>query len=240
MSNSTAILTGENLNAGYGKTQVLFDVSFKFKKKLIYAVVGPNGSGKSTFLKTIFGLTNVYNGSIKFNEKDITKMAPHEIAKLGIVYVPQVGNVFTSLSVNDNLIMAGRMLSREEKKVRCIDVIEMFPVLKNSLNRKTITLSGGERQMLAMAMGLLRKPQIMLIDEPTAHLAATVASEILEKIKECKKKLSITVVLVEQNTKLALEFSDYAFLLVNGRKMFSGIADELLKDPELGRIYLGL
>lgn len=234
------ILTGRSINAGYGRIQILFDVDFEFKERTIWAIIGPNGSGKSTLLKTIFGLTTIYSGSIKFGNEEIVGKAPHEIAKLGIVYVPQVDNIFYNLNVKENLTMAAYMLPKEEREEKLKEILDIFPVVKSSLDRKAGTLSGGERQMLAIAMALFRKPKLMLFDEPTAHLAPKIANEVLEKIIELKESLGITVVLVEQNAKKALEISDYALLMVSGRVKFNDKSSKLLEEPEIGKLYIGL
>lgn len=237
--NNMNILEIERLSSGYGKSQVLFDVSLEVRKNSICAILGPNGSGKSTLLKTIFGLTSIYSGSIKFNGHEISRMKPHEIAKLGISYLLQVENIYSNLSVRENLIMAGYILPREEMHSRMKEVLEIFPPLKNFLGRRTYTLSGGERQLLVMAMALMRRPALMMLDEPSANLAPRIADEIIEKIKELKD-LGITIILVEQNTKKALEITEDAFLLVSGRINYYGKSKELITNKELGRLFLGL
>jgi branched-chain amino acid transport system ATP-binding protein len=237
--NNMNILEIENLNSGYGKSQVLFNVSLEVRKNSICAILGPNGSGKSTLLKTIFGLTSIYSGSITFNDHEISRMKPHEIAKLGISYLLQVENIYSNLSVRENLIMAGYILPREEMHTRMEEVLEIFPPLKNFLDRRTYTLSGGERQLLVMAMALMRRPALMMLDEPSANLAPRIADEIIEKIKELKN-LGITIILVEQNTKKALEITEDAFLLVSGRINYYGKSKELITNKELGRLFLGL
>ncbi len=233
-------LTVRGLNAGYGKLQVLFDVNMEAKKGEITVIVGPNGSGKSTLLKTIFGLTTIYSGTIQFNGEEITKLKPHQIARLGVAYLPQVENVFANLTVKENLMMAGYTLQREEIPNRVEEVLEVFPVLKSYLTRKAKMLSGGERQMLAMAMALMRKPVLMMFDEPTAGMAPKLIASTLNKIVELRDTLGITVLLVEQNAKKALEIGDTAHLLVAGRSIYSGSAQQLLSHPELSQLYLGL
>lgn len=228
------------LNAGYGKLQVLFDVNMEARKGDITVIVGPNGSGKSTLLKTIFGLTTIYSGTIQLNGEEITKLKPHQIARLGVAYLPQVENVFANLTVRENLMMAGYTLQREEIPGRVEEVLEVFPVLKSYLARKAKMLSGGERQMLAMAMALMRKPVLMMFDEPTAGMAPKLIASTLNKIVELRDTLGITILLVEQNAKKALEIGDTAHLLVAGRSIYSGSAQQLLSHPELSQLYLGL
>jgi len=228
------------LNAGYKRLHVLYDISLRFEKDMINVVVGPNGSGKSTLLKSIFGLTTIYSGSIKFNGVELSGLTPHQIARKGIAYLPQVDNVFSNLTVAENMLMAGYTLRREEVEERIEEVSETFPVIKRYWRSRAGVLSGGERQMVAMAMALLRRPKVMMFDEPTGSLAPKIANEVLEKIVELKDTLRITIILVEQNAKKALEIGDKAYLLVGGRLVFHGDSHELLEHPELGKLYLGV
>jgi len=234
------VLKIENLNAGYKDIQVLFDVSLNVGEEEICVLVGPNGSGKSTLLKTVMGLTQIYSGEIRFNGETITGLPPHKITKLGIAYLPQIDNVFSNLKVRENLWMAGYILEERTLKERVEEVLEDFPILKDYLNRRAGTLSGGERQMLAMAMAMMRRPKIMLFDEPTGNLAPKIAVQVLNKIAELREKYGITIVLAEQNAKKALELGDRAILLVSGRVKFEGKSRDLLSHPELGKIYLGI
>jgi len=230
----------EKLNAGYRRLQVLFDISANFEKSKINVIVGPNGSGKSTLLKSIFGLTTIYSGSIKMNGEELVGLMPHQIARKGIAYLPQTNNVFANLTVAENLLMAGYMLRKEEFEKRLEEVLETFPMIKRFWRRKAGTLSGGERQMLAMAMTLLRKPKILMFDEPTGNLAPKIAKEILAKIVELRDKLGMTIILVEQNARKALEIGDRAYLLVGGKLVFQGRCQELLNHPQLSTLYLGV
>jgi branched-chain amino acid transport system ATP-binding protein len=234
------LLRIEGVDAGYKKLQILFGIDAVFKEKDITILVGPNGSGKSTLLKTIMGLTQLYNGKIVFGETDIGKLPPHEVTKLGMAYLPQVNNVFSELRVRENLVMAGYTLDKEEAQNRSKEVLEEFPVLKNYLERKAGTLSGGERQMLAMAMALIRRPKMMLFDEPTGSLAPKKAIEVISEIVRVRDTYGITVLLAEQNARRALEHGDKAILLVNGKVMYHDEAQKLLKHPELGKVYLGM
>lgn len=230
----------EGINAGYGELQVLFDITTEIKDKDITVLVGPNGSGKSTLLKTVLGLTKVYSGNIILDGRNIKGLPPHVVTKLGIAYLPQVNNVFANLSVRENLLMAGYILDRSEAKESAQEALERFPVLEEYMNRKAGTLSGGERQMLAMAMALMRKPKTMLFDEPTGSLAPKIALEVLERIVNLRDNYGITIVLAEQNARRALEHGDHAILLVSGRVAYEGGSRELLNHPELGQVYLGL
>ena len=219
---------------------MLFDIDTKVGDKEITVLVGPNGSGKSTLLKTIMGITQVYSGKILFNGNNILGQPPHAITRLGIAYLPQVGNVFAGLKVKENLVMASYILNRSEAKKRTDEVLQEFPILKGYMDRRAGTLSGGERQMLAMAMAMMRRPTIMLFDEPTASLAPKIAFEVLDKIVALREKFGMTVVLAEQNARRALEHGDQAILLVSGRVMYEGGSKELLNHEELGKVYLGI
>jgi len=234
------MLEVEGINAGYGKLQVLFDINAEVKDKDITVLVGPNGSGKSTLLKTIMGITQVYSGKLLFNGKNILGLPPHAVTKLGIAYLPQVDNVFANLKVRENLLMAGYVLGKEEAKERAIEVLEDFPVLNDYMGRRAGMLSGGERQMLAMAMAMMRRPQIMLFDEPTGSLAPKMAHEVFDKILKLRDNYGMTILLAEQNARRALEHGDQAILLVSGKIMYEGNSQELLKHPELGKVYLGI
>jgi len=235
-----AMLSVRNLYSGYGKLRVLFDVSVEVPGKEITVVVGPNGAGKTTLLNSIMGIADVFAGQILFEGRDIVGTATHKLAKMGISYVPQMGNVFAELTVHENLRMAGYTLSEEELADRVEEVTAMFPVLKEFMHRRAGTLSGGERRMLAIAMGLMRKPKIMLLDEMSTDLAPIIAKRVLNKVVELRDELGITILLVEQMARRALEIGDSAYLLVSGQIRFSGEAEELLHHPELAKLYLGI
>ncbi len=230
----------KKLNAGYSKLQVLFDINLKVHKNRITTIIGPNGSGKSTLLKAIFGLVDIYSGKILLDGKDITRMKPHEKVKEGIVYIPQTENVFTNLTVKENLRIAGYTMNKLELKKKIDDILELFPVLKKYMEKKVMFLSGGERQMLAIAMGLIKEPKIIMLDEPTANLSPKVSKELFEKILELKNNKDVTILLVEQNVKKALEISDYSYVLVSGRKIFEGTSKDVLNNTNIGKIYLGV
>ncbi len=236
----STVIKAEKVNAGYGRFHIIFDVDVEVKKGEILVVVGPNGSGKSTLLKTMFGLTRIYSGRILFEGRDITREPPHVRAKRGIAYLPQTGNIFAELSVRENLKMACYGLEQSIAEERIREVLEFFPFLKYKLSNKAKTLSGGQRQLLAMAMALVRRPKLLMFDEPTAGLAPKAAKEVVEKILWLREDLGKTIIWVEQNAKLALEKGDNALLMVSGRVAYHGSARELLADRELGRRYLGV
>ena len=234
------LLSAEKISSGYRKLQVLFDVSAEFAEKKITVIVGPNGSGKSTLIKTIFGLTDVYSGRIVFDGNDITRSPPDKVSRFGIAYLPQTNNVFNELAVRENLLMAGYVLGKDEGQQRLAELADVFPTVKEQWNRKAVTLSGGERQMVAMAMALMRRPRVMLFDEPTGNLAPKIAQQVLKTISKIRDEYGIATAVAEQNAKRALEMGDKAILLVSGQVSWSGDADELLEQPELARMYLGV
>jgi len=203
-------------------------------------VVGPNGSGKSTLLKSIAGLTSIYKGSVTMDGKLLSGHPPHIIARSGLAYLPQTESVFTKLSVTENFKMAAYMVPKSDYESRLKDSLEVFPQLNAYLGSKVVNLSGGERQMVAMTMALLRKPQVIMFDEPTANLSPKYSTDVLKTIQALGKERGLTIVLVEQNAKKALEIGDKAYLLVGGKNAFTGPAKELLSHQELARMYLGM
>ena len=234
------MLKVDHISAGYGNIQVLNDVSLEAQPNRITVIVGPNGSGKSTLLKTIAGLTSIYQGQVMLDNKIVSKLPPHEIARLGIAYLPQTESTFTRLTVSENFKMAGYSVDHEDFRERLEKALAIFPKLTSYMNTKVSHLSGGERQMVAMSMALLRKPNTIMFDEPTANLAPIVATQVLNTITYLAEDSDITILLVEQNATRALQIGHSAYLLVNGTTIFQGTAKALLEHPELGKLYLGL
>ena len=234
------MLSVQGLNSGYGRFQVLFDVDAEFKEKEITVIVGPNGSGKTTLLRSIFGITNIYTGLIRLDGQELTRLPPHAISRRGVAYLPQTENVFENLSVRENMMMASYTLGDDETEDRLEETLQIFPVLKDYMKRDAKTLSGGERQMLAMGMALVRRPTVMMFDEPTGALSPKLAEEVLMKVVGLRETLGITIVLVEQHARRALEVGDKAYLMVNGRPIFEGQPEELMGHEELTRLYLGI
>jgi len=234
------MLKVDGISSGYGKLQILNDVSLEANAGELTVIVGPNGSGKSTLLKSVAGLTNIYKGTVTMDGKTLSGHPPHIIARLGLAYLPQTESVFTKLSVTENFKMAAYMVPKDEYQTRLKDSLEIFPQLRSYLESKVVNLSGGERQMVAMTMALLRKPQVIMFDEPTANLSPKYATEVLRTIQTLGKERGLTIVLVEQNAKRALEIGDRAYLLVGGKNAFIGSAKELLSHQELARMYLGM
>ncbi|MEM1603953.1 MAG: ABC transporter ATP-binding protein [Zestosphaera sp.] len=235
-----AILEVRNLYSGYGKLQVLFNVNLEAENKQVTVVVGPNGAGKTTLLNSVTGIATIYRGEIFFEGKLITKLPQHSIARLGIAYVPQIGNIFANLTVEENLRIAGYLLPEEEIKDRFEEIYNVFPVLSNFRHRRAGTLSGGERRMLAIGMALMRKPKILLLDEITTDLAPIYVKKVLDKVLELRDSLGLPIILVEQYAVRALQIADKAYLLVSGSVRYEGNPQELLKHPEFSKLYLGV
>jgi len=235
-----SMLEVRNLVSGYGKLKVLFNVNFRAEDKKITVVVGPNGAGKTTLLNSIFGMATIFSGDVLLDGSKITGMPPHKVAKLGIAYVPQMFNVFSNLSVEENLRMAGYLMPENKVSERVEEIFEMFPVLKGFRHRKAGTLSGGERRMLAISLALVRNPKILLLDEVTTDLAPIYVKKVLEKVVELRDQLGLTIVLVEQHARRALQIGDFAYLLVSGAIKYEGDPQELLSHPEFGKLYLGV
>lgn len=234
------MLRVSDLFSGYGKLQILNGVSLQAEPGKITVIVGPNGSGKSTLLKSISGIATIFQGKIEMDGKTLSGRSPTEIARWGVAYLPQTENVFTNLTVRENLRLAGYTLKDSDHAARLKSSLELFPRLSQYLGTKVSNLSGGERQMVAMAMAVLRNPSVVLFDEPTANLAPRIATQVLDIISRITKDMNLTTLLVEQNARRALEMGDYAYLLVSGKRVFAGTCHELLDHKELGRLYLGL
>ncbi len=235
-----AVLEAHHVVAGYGDSVVLDGVSVSVEETELVAVIGPNGAGKSTLLKSIVGLVPPRSGSVTYHGTELTRLTTERIVRMGLSYVPQVENVFPSLTVRENLeLMLPAQTPRPERQRHLEDTLRLFPVLTSRLPMSASVLSGGERQMLALARGLMNRPGLLLLDEPTAAVAPIVVDEILRKVEEIRGS-GVPVLLVEQNARRALAMSDRGYILESGRNALSGPARELLDDPEVGRLYLGL
>jgi len=232
----------KNVNSGYGAHQILYDISMEMKKEDITVIIGPNGAGKTTLMRTIMGLLDVYSGIIKFNGQDLVGMPTNKIVKLGVSYIPQRDNLFENLTVKENLMLGGYLLSKEEREERMEEVLSLFPVLarKDYINRKANRLSGGERKMLAIAKGLMKKPQLILLDEPTEGLMPKLTMEVYDKIRQIHEETDVQIIMTEEKAAFALELGDYAFLLVSGKVQDHGDAKKMLDDPDLREKYFGI
>ncbi len=231
------LLVVEQTTAGYGEMNILHEVSIMLEAGEIVALIGPNGAGKSTLMKTIFGLLKPKIGKITFAETDCTGWEPDQIVRLGICYVPQTENVFQSLTVRENLEM-GAFIREDDYSKRIEEIFELFPDLRAFKDKKAGDLSGGQRQMVAMARALMLDPKLLLLDEPSAGLSPKLVQMIFEKIKEINAA-GVTILMVEQNAKQALALAHRGYVLATGRNQITGAGKELLHDPEVARLYLG-
>ena len=236
-ANGKPILETEGLVAGYlPEVDILNGVSIKVSEGEIVTVVGPNGAGKSTLIKTIFGLLHPREGRVEFQGADIAGLKPHDITRRGHSYVPQLDNVFPTLTVEENLEMGS--LDRATTRNQMARMYELFPRLGERRGQDAGTMSGGERQMVAMAKALMPNPKVLLLDEPSAGLAPAFVDAIFEKTQEVNRE-GVTIVMVEQNARRALEMSDRGYVLDLGQDRFEGPGPDLLTDPKVAELYLG-
>jgi ABC-type branched-subunit amino acid transport system ATPase component len=232
------ILQAENITAGYTReVNILYEVGIRLKSGQIVSVIGPNGAGKSTLLKTIFGILKPSNGKISLKEEDITGLKPDKVANKGISYVPQVDNVFPSLTIQENLEM-GAFIRDDDYSQRLNEIYELFPILGDRRKQKAGQLSGGQRQMVAMGRALMVDPQVLLLDEPSAGLSPKLVDMIFEKIIDINKS-GVSMIIVEQNAREALKMADHGYVLAMGRNVLDDSGDALLANEEVGRLYLG-
>lgn len=230
----------ENINAGYGDVVIVHDVSVKVDEGEIVAIVGPNGSGKSTLLKSILGFARLFQGKVSYCGKDITGVASDRAIKMGIGYVPQVNNIFPNLTITENLDMgAYHRKGRASVKAGIREILEMFPELEVRKNALAGNLSGGERQMLAIARAMMAQPKVLLLDEPLASLSPRPVSIILSKLGRIKET-GTAIVMVEQNVKKALSVSSRGYVLVEGACAMQGDAASLFAEESSKQRYLGL
>ena len=220
----TRVLNVRELNGGYGTVQILYDIDIHVDEGEFVTIVGPNGCGKSTLIKTIFGIATYYGGEIEYDGQDVSGWRTDQLVNHGIAYVPQVDNVFPSLSVEENLQMGGNALPNDTLNKRIQRSLEMFPDLRSREHDLAASLSGGERQML--------------LDEPTAALSPLYQQQIIERIDSLRER-GITILIVEQNARLSLARSDRGYIMANGKVVHSGDAQHILTDPEIGEYFLG-
>ena len=232
------LLEVEDVYAGYVKDlDILQGVNFRINSGELVAVIGPNGAGKSTLVKTIFGLLTPHKGKITFSGKNIAGLKSDQIVTQGMCYVPQIANVFPSLTIEENLEMGGFIRKDLLQQVKD-KIFASFPILKKRRHQRAGTLSGGERQMLAMGRALMLEPSLLLLDEPSAALSPILVKGVFEQIKSINQA-GTAIVLVEQNARKALEMADRGYVLESGRDRFSGLGVDLLNDPKVGELYLG-
>ena len=226
------------LHSGYDGTIIIEDIDLNVQTDEIVTIIGPNGSGKSTLLKSIFGIVKPQQGQIEFLNESIIGIKPFRVFEKGISYVPQVENIFSNLTISENLDIGFYTSKIKDTKNELDKIYSIFPQLKNKNSIKSGNLSGGERQMLAIARALIGDPKLLLLDEPTASLAPNLVSEIMQKLIQIKES-GTSILLVEQNAKKSLAISDRCYVLAMGKNFFDGKASEVINNKELGRMFLG-
>jgi branched-chain amino acid transport system ATP-binding protein len=235
-----AFLKIDNINVAYGDIQVLFDVNLHIDKGEVVSIIGANGAGKSTTLKTISGMLHPIKGSIIFNGEPIDNLPPEKIVEKGIIHVPEGRRLFPFMSVEENLEMGSYNSRAYDKRFETMETIfELFPRLKERRKQMAGTLSGGERQMVAVGRGLMAKPDVLMFDEPSLGLAPIIIKDMMDAIKKIADS-GITIVLVEQNIHVSLSISNRAYVLEQGYVVNSGNAKELLNDPSVKKAFLGI
>jgi len=233
------LLEIKNLHSGYGKFEVLKGVDMKISENEIVAVIGPNGAGKSTVIKSVFNIADVTEGEINFKNKNIRGLKTHELISQGIVYMPQGRIIFGSLTVKENLLLGAEMIDNaEEIEKRMSSVYEQFPILRERADILAFTLSGGERQMLSLGRALMMKPDILMLDEPSLGLSPKLQKELFEMIKKLKDDLGISILIIEQNAKKAIEISDRVYLMEDGKIALTGDKN-ILRKKKIKSVYLG-
>ena len=232
-----AFFEGKKMTGGYGGPDIITSCTVDVNKGEIVAILGPNGAGKSTAMKAMLGLINLKSGTVTIDGKDISNLSPQDRVKQGISFVPQTRNVFTGLSVQENLEM-GAFLRKGDLKNVIEEIYELFPILKEKQSQFVGELSGGQRQQVALGRALMIKPSVLMLDEPTAGVSPIVMDELFDHIKKVKQT-NVAIIMVEQNAKQALSISDRGYVLVTGENRYSGTGKELLNDPRVRSSFLG-
>ncbi len=234
-------LTINKLSAGYGKMEILHDLDLFVSKAQSLCLIGPNGAGKSTILHSIYGFTNIFSGKIEIDGKDITNLSPAEKLKnVGIAYILQDNSVFPDMTVEENLLMGGYIKDNANESYEEAErIFEKYERLRNRRNQPAKVLSGGERRLLEISRALVMKPSVLLVDEPSIGLEPRYIDMVFEILGDLQKNEKKTIILVEQNAKKGLEFADIGYVLVSGETAIAGKGDDLLNNPDVGRLFLG-
>ncbi|WP_371060182.1 ABC transporter ATP-binding protein [Rhodosalinus sp. 5P4] len=233
-----AFLIGDGMTGGYGRgADILHDCTISVDKGQIAVIVGPNGAGKSTAMKAVFGMLDIHTGSVRLDGEDITRLTPQARVRRGMGFVPQNANIFTSMTVEENLEM-GAFIREDDYSGTMEQVYELFPILKEKRRQPAGELSGGQRQQVAVGRALMTEPKVLMLDEPTAGVSPIVMDELFDRIIEVART-GISILMVEQNARQALAIADRGYVLVQGRNAYTGTGEELLADPEVRRSFLG-
>ena len=241
LSSSDVHLTIRKLSAGYGKMEILHNFDLFVNKAQSLCLIGPNGAGKSTILHSIYGFTNIFSGQIEIDGKEITNLSPAEKLKsVGVAYILQDNSVFPDMTVEENLLMGGYIKDKtDESYEEAEKIFEKYERLRNRRNQPAKVLSGGERRLLEISRALVMKPSVLLVDEPSIGLEPRYIDMVFEILKDLQQNEKKTIILVEQNAKKGLEFADIGYVLVSGQTAIAGKGDELLSNPDVGRLFLG-
>jgi len=238
---SNTHLTITSLSAGYGKMEILHDFDLFVDKAQSLCLIGPNGAGKSTILHSIYGFTNIFSGKIEIEGKEITNLTPAEKLKtVGIAYILQDNSVFPDMTVEENLLMGGYIKDKTEESFEEAEkILQKYERLRNRRNQPAKVLSGGERRLLEISRALVMKPSILLVDEPSIGLEPKYIEMVFEILRDLQQNEKKTIILVEQNAKKGLEFADIGYVLVSGQIAIAGKGNDLLNNPDVGRLFLG-
>ena len=241
LTNNKPYLSIEKLKAGYGEMEILHDIDLRIGEGQSLCLIGPNGAGKSTILHSIFGFTRIFSGDISINGKQITSLSPNEKLKdSGIAYILQDNSVFPSMTVEENLLMGGFLLDKTDDAKKAVDdVFSDYDRLKKRRNNKASSLSGGERRLLEIARSLIMNPQVLLVDEPSIGLEPRFINMVFEILGDLQNNQGKTIIMVEQNAKKGLEFSDIGYVIVSGELVLADYGSQLLENPEVGKLFLG-
>ena len=241
LSSNNVHLTIKQLSAGYGKMEILHNFNLFVSKAQSLCLIGPNGAGKSTILHSIYGFTNIFSGKIEIDGKEITNMTPaQKLKSVGIAYILQDNSVFPDMTVEENLLMGGYIKEKtEESQQEAEKIFEKYERLRNRRNQKAKVLSGGERRLLEISRALIMRPNVLLVDEPSIGLEPKYIDMVFEILRDLQQNENKTIILVEQNAKKGLEFADIGYVLVSGQTAIAGKGNDLLKNPDVGRLFLG-